>query len=85
METQLTVRLPADLTGKIKQRAKQLRLKKADIVRQALVAYLEGPEETDRPYDRVKHLIGSVHSGIGDFAARRDEIIRTIRQHNFRD
>ena len=85
METQLTVRLPADLTSKIKEKARRMRLKKADIVRQALVAYLEGPEETDRPYDRVKHLIGSVHSSIKDLATRLEGMDRTMRERNFRE
>ncbi len=83
MDTQLTVRLPADLTNKINEKARRLRLKKSDIVRQAVIAYLEGPEETEKPYDRVKHLIGSIRSGA--MSPSREDLIRTIRQHNFRD
>lgn len=81
METQLTVRLPADLDSKMRERAKRLRLKKADIVRMALVDFLEGPELTGRPYDRVKHLAGSINTGVPDLGERhREYLIQKIRK-----
>ena len=54
METQLTVRLPADLASKIKEKARRLRLKKSDIVRQAVIAYLEGPEEREYLIQKIR-------------------------------
>lgn len=80
METQLTIRLPAELSSKIKKRAKEMKLKKADIVRKALSEYFTKVPDDDYPYERVKHLIGSVHSGVGDLASRhREYLIQTIR------
>ena len=81
METQLTIRLPADLTNKVWERAKSMRLKRSDIVRLALAQYLELPDENDRPYERVKHLAGSMHSGISDLGTNhRKYLIQKIRQ-----
>lgn len=86
METQLTVRLPSDLTNKIKEKARRLKLKRSDIIRMALTEFLEGPAEDDYPYARVKHLIGSIRSGVGNLSSlRREDLIKKIRQHNFRD
>ena len=80
MNTQLTVRLPADLTVKIKEKARRLRLKRSDVVRLALTEFLEGPEETDYPYERVKHLIGSISTGISDLGANhREHLIKKFK------
>lgn len=86
MESQLTVRLPADLVVKVRERAKRMRLKRSDVVRMAVREFLEGPEATDRPYERVKHLIGSIRSGAGNLSSqRREDLIQKMRRHNFRD
>jgi len=66
MESQFTIRLPADLSRKVKEKAKRLRLKRSDIVRMALTEFLEGPDEDMPVYDRVKHLVGSIKTGIPD-------------------
>lgn len=76
MQDQLTVRLPADLGRALRQASKQLRRKHSDIVRLALRAYLQ-TEHADgaRPADRVRHLLGSVSSGIPDLAERHREYV----------
>lgn len=76
MQDQLTVRLPADLGRALRQASKRLRRKNSDIVRLALQAYLQTDQPNGRrPADRVRHLIGSVSSGIPDLAERHREYV----------
>ncbi len=76
MQDQLTVRLPADLGRALRQASKRLRSKNSEIVRLALRAYLQpGLPDELRPADRVRHLLGSVSSGIPDLAERHREYI----------
>jgi len=76
MQDQVTVRLPADLGRALRRASKRLRSRNSDIVRLALRAYLQtGQPEGLRPADRVRHLLGSVKSGIPDLAERHREYI----------
>lgn len=76
MQDQLTVRLPADLGRALRRASKQLRRKNSDVVRLALQAYLQGDAaDGRRPADRVRHLLGSVTSGIPDLAERHREYV----------
>lgn len=82
MDTQLTVRLPSDLTIKMKEKARRLRLKRSDIIRLALAEFLEGPEEPHYPYERVKHLIGSVSIDIPDLGKNhRKYLLQKLRKN----
>lgn len=84
MQSQLTVRLPADLDEAVTRAAKQLRLKRSDIVRLALEQYLSEPQvrEEQAPYGRVKHLIGSIESGLPDLgSAHREHLMKRIKRH----
>ena len=79
MDAQLTVRLPDDLEKDIAMLASKLHLKRADIVRMALENFVRQAmgKETDRPYDRVRSLIGSVSSGIPDLGElHREHLVR---------
>ena len=58
MDSQITFRLPADLDRKIRERAKRLLLKRSDIVRLALVAFLEKPNREHR-----QELIQQIRQG----------------------
>jgi len=83
MASQLTVRLPDDLDREVAKAARRLRLKRSDIVRLALVQYLREPNirEDQAPYERVKHLIGSVRSGIADLgSSHREHLVERIRR-----
>ena len=83
MQTQLTVRLPEDLSRDLAHEAARLRLKRADIVRLALEQYLQEPRlrEDLAPYGRVKHLLGSVTSGIPDLGtAHRKHLVSRMRR-----
>ncbi len=81
METQLTVRLPSELSVKIRSRAKSLGLKRSDIVRLAILHYLSGASEGEVPYERVQHLVGSVATGISDLGSHhREHMIKRLKQ-----
>lgn len=84
MQSQLTVRLPEDLDREVTDAAERLQLKRSDIVRLALVQYLREPrgQEDLAPYGKVKHLIGSVRSGVADLgASHREHLVKRIRRH----
>lgn len=59
MERQVSLRLPARLLDEIDRRAKRRRRPRAEVIRAALVAYLELPERAleGRPADRVRDLL----------------------------
>jgi len=69
MESQLTVRLPADLSDALARASRKSGRKASEIVRAALRDYLNAQTQCGpRPAERVKGLIGSVNSGISDLA-----------------
>jgi hypothetical protein len=84
MQSQLTVRLSDDLDIGVSNLAKRLRLKRSDIVRMALERFLEefqGIEE-DRPYEKIKSLIGSISSGISDLGeSHRKYLLKQFKRH----
>ncbi len=83
MQSQLTIRLPDDLNRGLVLAARRLRLKRADIVRMALERYLAEPgaQEDPAPYNRVKHLLGSVRSGIRDLGSfHREHLLKRMRR-----
>ncbi|MGQ0524349.1 MAG: ribbon-helix-helix protein, CopG family [Betaproteobacteria bacterium] len=80
MESQLTLRLPAALAGKLERSAKRLRRKRSDVVRLALEQFLES-EPTVRPIERVRDLLGGIESGMPDLGQRhREHLIRRLRR-----
>lgn len=80
MQSQLTVRLPNDLDKAISTLAKRLHLKRSNIVRMALERFLE-TEEIERPYERVRDLIGSISSSISDLGeAHRKYLLRRFKK-----
>jgi metal-responsive CopG/Arc/MetJ family transcriptional regulator len=84
MQSQLTVRLPEDLDREVTDAARRLQLKRSDIVRLALVQYLREPraQEDLAPYGKVKHLIGSIRSGVADLGlSHRQHLVARIRRH----
>lgn len=86
MESQITVRLPKELAGRVRQYAKRTKKKRSDIIRLALSRFLyqpflDQPEEDDYPYARIKHLAGSIQTGIPDLGERhREYIIQKLKQ-----
>jgi metal-responsive CopG/Arc/MetJ family transcriptional regulator len=83
MPSQVTVRLPEDLDREVTEAARRLRLRRSDIVRLALVQYLREPlaREDLTPYGKVKHLIGSIRSGVADLGvSHRRHLVARIRR-----
>lgn len=69
LSDQLTVRLPEDLSQALDEASVRLRRKRSDIVRLALYSYFGlGSESGEGPAGRVKHLLGTLNSGVPDLA-----------------
>jgi len=82
MRSQLTVRLPDDLDKAVTEHAKQLRLKRSDIVRMALERFFKEPvvQEEGALYRKVSGLIGSLASGVPDLgSAHREHLTKRFR------
>ena len=81
MESQLTLRLPMELAGKLERSAKRLKRNRSDVVRLALNQFLEAEPAATRPVDRVRDLLGSVESGVSDLGQRhREHLIARLRR-----
>ncbi|MCI4430053.1 MAG: ribbon-helix-helix protein, CopG family [Burkholderiales bacterium] len=81
MDSQLTLRLPADMAAKLESAARRMKRKRSDVVRLALGQFLEGDDAPGRPVERVRDLIGSVQSGIPDLGSRhREHLIARLRR-----
>ena len=81
MDAQLTLRLPADLAGKLESAARRLKRTRSDVVRLALGRFLEDDVMSVRPVERVRDLVGSVQSGIPDLGSRhREHLIARLRR-----
>ena len=83
-DEQLTLRLPHELLRDIDRRARALGVTKAQVVREALAAYLAAPAEADpaAPLQAVSALIGSL--ALDRQAIERNEIAARVRRHNWR-
>lgn len=82
MEHQVSVRLPARLLNEIDRRARRRRMRRADVIRAALSAYVELPDGAldDRPAQRVRDLLGSVHGLPADLATHADRYLADLGQ-----
>ena len=79
MKVQLTVRLTDELQEGVATLARKLRRKRSDVVRIALERFIreEGAAADDRPFDRVKDLLGSVESGVPDLGSNHREHLKS--------
>jgi len=76
MDSQLTIRIPSDLREALERASRRTGLKNSELVRQALRSYLETPaNRQQRPAARIRHLVGSLESGIPDLAERHREYV----------
>lgn len=80
MGTQISLRLPEPLFRRLNQEVRKRRLRRSDLVRQALEAFLDGGTilATDRPYDRVRDLVGRLSGGPPDLGERHREYLRDL-------
>lgn len=77
---QLTVRFPADLDAALAAAADRLQRKRAEVVRMALRSFLD-VDETTKPADRVRGLLGSLESGVPDLAENhRRYVLESLRR-----
>jgi predicted DNA-binding protein len=79
---QLTIRMPEEQMIMIEYIAKKMELKKSDVTRIALKKFIEEyTDSTEKPFTKVKHLLGIVESGIPDLGQRhRDYLIKKIKK-----
>jgi predicted transcriptional regulator len=89
MDDQLTLRLPTALARQLDQRARAAGVKRSQLVREALAAYLSVD-----PAGTASRSAAAVHERIAPFlgalqldrkAAERDELARRLRRHNWRE
>lgn len=80
MASQLTVRLPDQLSRQLRAASRRMQRKSSEIVRMALSEFLGGADAKTRPADRVRALLGSLESGVPDLAERhRSYLIASLR------
>ncbi len=80
---QLTVRVADEQMLKIESIARKMGLKKSDVTRMAIKKFIEeyGDNE-EKPYAKIKHLLGVVESGLPDLGQRhRDHLLKKIKGH----
>lgn len=80
MDAQITVRVPQELAQVLDRLAAQRGIGRSELVREALRAYVEGPavNESERPFDRVRDLAGTLYGGPPDLGARHREYLKEI-------
>ena len=86
MDDQLTLRIPADLGRRLARRAREAGVKRSAVVREALRAFLapDGPRPTPRAVrERLAPFVGAVQ--LDRPAAERDDLLRRLRAHNWRE
>ena len=78
---QLTIRMPNEQMNRIEHIAKKLGLKKSDVTRIAIKKFIEEyNDSTVKPFDKVKHLLGIVESGVPDLGQRhREHLLKKIK------
>jgi len=84
-DEQLTLRLPGQLLRDVDRRARALGIPKAQVVREALAAYLAAPAESDpgASMRSVSALVGSL--SLDPQAVEQNEIAARLRRHNWRE
>jgi predicted transcriptional regulator len=84
MEMQLTIRIPDEYSLRIEKLTKKMGLKKSDVARLALKQFLDenSIEEKDKPFDKIKHLLGVAESKTEDLGQKhRDYLIQKIKKN----
>lgn len=83
MSTQISIRLEERLLRRLRVEARRRRLRRSDVIREALRFYLDAATRpgADRPIDLVRDLIGSLRGGPEDLGARhREHLAELIRE-----
>ena len=86
MDSQLTLRIPSALARRLTAHAKATGVKRSQVVREALQAFLEFPPDRPRTSsvrERIGSYIGAV--SLDRPSAERDDLARRLRSHNWRE
>jgi predicted DNA-binding protein len=79
---QLTIRLSEEMNQALEAAAVRMRRKRSEIVRLALSQYLDlEPRSEEKPAERVRHLIGSLETGIPDLAENHRSYVLESLKH----
>lgn len=81
MSDQLTIRLSEELNRALEAASNRLQRRRSEIVRLALSQFLElEPHREETPAARVRHLIGSLDTGIPDLAENhRSYVLESLK------
>jgi len=63
MASPITLRLDPDTRRRVTRLARERRTTSSQILREAIVTFVEKEESAITPYEAIKDLIGSVHGG----------------------
>jgi hypothetical protein len=87
MDDQLTFRIPRALARALARKAKERAVPRAQLLREALTAYLAPGPVPAAPgadaWERVRDYVGSMP--LDHPAIEADDVARRIREHNWRD
>ncbi len=86
MDNQLTLRVPAELARRLAARAKASGVKRSQVVREALLAYLASAPDQPRTTsvrERLAPYLGAVT--LDAPSTERDELAQRLRSHNWRE
>lgn len=82
MSDQLTIRLPEEMNRALEAASARMRRKRSEIVRLALSQFLNLDKPgKETPEARVRHLIGSLESGIPDLAENHRSYLLESLKH----
>ena len=85
MDHQLTLRIGKDLSSRLAAEARASGVKRSQVVRDALEAFLRPPAAPDHRSvkERLAQYVGALT--VDAKAIERDDLARTIRAHNWRE
>ena len=80
MEAQISVRLHEPLLKQLNREARKRRVRRSDLVREALEAFLSGEAAGINclPYERVHDLVGSLSGGPPDLGEQHRKYLRDL-------
>ena len=77
---QISLRVPKDLIRRLDERARRQRIPRSELIRTILEATISGSGvvASERPYTRVKALLGALSGGPRDLGRRHREHLRDM-------
>ena len=80
MGAQISVRLDEPLLRQLNREARKRRIRRSDLVREALEAFLSGEVAgiDSLPYERVRDLVGSLSGGPPDLGEQHRKYLRDL-------